>query len=229
MADMVQGEPSFADVDESIANIAIPERDSSRLDLPPGSGLLGFPKAASNVLRTQQGQMEDRGESPKYRTPVHPPPTQRRSPLPCGVRLTRIDCDDCFTPWPEHEDHSQITKQGGECHFELHKSMAKSELERLRQQEHGATPATRPEEGGADPDLLALGMPVAFGKGLDWDGKEVITHWEKDFSATTNPTMNASSPLLDYGEPEEQETDPSRTLDQLRRLRQRVSSNFMSM
>lgn len=219
----------------------------STLTLPPGGGLLGLPTANlsmdSTMGHSSRSQRSKKAKStlPNYRRIL--PPSQREEPIPSCIRLTRVDCDDCVTPWPtegdemgdEEEEEEDESPDGADdaiakadALYLAFKAQGQEALKKMRdnedKQEKQRTLAKQSDEETIQEQAAAFGMPVTFGKPNGWDGHEVVVS-SRDGSTQQ---QDLSSPILDYGIPNEGKTESApETLERLRKLRDETQLQSM--
>lgn len=217
--------------------------------LPPGGGSLGLPTAdlSMNSTMGQSSPSSQRaGKAKQYREIL--PPSQRQDPVPACIRLTRVDCDDCATPWPAEESGVVMTSEEGEdadggdiaianadALYLAFKAQGQEALKKMRAAEEKKEEERTSTDGSAADEFLqqvAMGLPVTFGKPTGWDGNEILASKGLADKVPTNGHQE-SSPTLDYGNPEGEEKTESvaETLNRLRKLRDeaRVQSSQPKM
>lgn len=223
------------------------ESASPLLGMPPGGGTLGLPNFVEVITNAQampkKRQVQTNGiQNPtpkkKQRRRILPP-SQRSDPIPASIRLTRVDCDECMTPWPvEEEQGVQETHPDAGSEEDLYAAFQVQGREALRKMRAADEETSKApvEERQAEKDdfstiQAAMGLPLSFGKPAGWDGNDVLTSkamTDAPASVATAPpsTRNAtlsSTPshlsALDYGQPDEEDNSVQKSLERLRRLR----------
>ncbi|PWN32560.1 uncharacterized protein FA14DRAFT_157269 [Meira miltonrushii] len=210
----------------------------STVTLPPGGGLLGLPTADLSTSSTmEQSSPTDKMRKARQHRRILPP-SQRDEPVPACIRLTRVDCDECATPWPVEEsaapmdveesdspDGGDIAIANADALYLAFRAQGKEALNKMRADEEKKqkeSASSKAAEEGAIWQPATMGLPATFGKPDGWNGNDILTSKSLAAAAAKAPLkeQQESSPTLDYGIPEQEKTESAtETLDRLRKLR----------